>query len=476
MQRLITCGVIVALLRPANGLQFGATGRRGTPTAALARRQGPISLEPAVGIVPALDEDNYYYYVDLIIGSDTYEMILDAGSADLSIGGPVPLANDTGIPPSQRIIELNVTGQVSFTDVSFAGYNISQMIFAHLSGNDTFGKLASSNVLGLLPSTESYLYTQYQHLVQNGTFTSKANSASGGEALVDRIFLQNSSLPKYTSFSLGRQLNESDPTTATRGNFTIGEIVSGYENITSMPKLPTFESPIFTLLDGITVNGVNVSLSSSNVSGAPSGKLVASLDCGQTSALVSASVAEAIYRTVPGAALSNTTMPAVPDQFWSIPCNAQLNVSFVFGGVEYPIHPLDLNFDSLSAYRTASNDTCYGGFFPLPTPVIQYSFGEVDMILGNAFLRNVYTLLNYGNSSKATPAVNSPPYIQLLSTTDPATAASEFAAARQNNGTSGGGSSNSTGSGSSSSTRSQAEQLSLLIAMVLSGAVAIHLA
>jgi len=410
------------------------------------------------------------YYVNLSIGSDTYEMILDVGSADLSIGGPIPLANDTGIPLSQMMVPPNTTGEVSFTDVYFAGYNISQTIFTHISGNGTT-ELTESNVLGLLPSAESYLYAKYQQLVQNGTFSSGANPAAGGYALVDRIFQQNSSLPKYTSFSLGRQLNESDPTTATRGNFTIGEIVSGYENITSMPQIPTFGSPNFALLDGITVNGVKISLTSSNVVGTPSGKLVASLDSGQTS-LVSASVAEAMFRDVPGAALANTTLRAVPDQFWSIPCNAQLNVSFTFGGVEYPIHPLDLNSDTISVWRPATNYTCYGAFLPQPG-TIGYSYGNVDMTLGSAFLRNVYTLLHYGNDSNAAPAVNTAPYVQLLSTTDPATAASEFVAARQNNGTSG--SSNSTSSGSSSSVRSQGEQLYLLAVMCFVAAAAILL-
>lgn len=58
-----------------------------------------------------------------------------------------------------------------------------------------------------------------------------------GNAVIDRIFLQNSSTPNYLTVLLGRS---DDPDEADRlpGEITIGELVEGRENITSQPKLP----------------------------------------------------------------------------------------------------------------------------------------------------------------------------------------------------------------------------------------------
>jgi len=46
-----------------------------------------------------------------------------------------------------------------------------------------------------------------------------------------------------------------------------------------------------------------------------------------------------------------------------------------------------------------------------------------DLVLGDAFLRNVYASFNYGDTS-------TPPFVQLLSTTDPDAAWAEFLTAR----------------------------------------------
>ena len=50
-----------------------------------------------------------------------------------------------------------------------------------------------------------------------------------------RIFAENSTENNYITFLLGRNVDPTDPPT---GEFTVGEIVPGYEAITSQPKLP----------------------------------------------------------------------------------------------------------------------------------------------------------------------------------------------------------------------------------------------
>ena len=57
---------------------------------------------------------------------------------------------------------------------------------------------------------------------------------STGDAVLDRIFRQNTSTPNYLTILLGR---DDDPSDKFPGDLTVGEILPGYEAITSQPKL-----------------------------------------------------------------------------------------------------------------------------------------------------------------------------------------------------------------------------------------------
>lgn len=61
-----------------------------------------------------------------------------------------------------------------------------------------------------------------------------AVGTSTGAAVVDRIFRQNTSTPNFISVLLGRY---DDPTDTFPGDITVGDIIDGYENITSQTKL-----------------------------------------------------------------------------------------------------------------------------------------------------------------------------------------------------------------------------------------------
>ena len=64
---------------------------------------------------------------------------------------------------------------------------------------------------------------------------SEAIGTSAGDAVLDRIFRQNTSTPNYITVLLGRNNDPTDPHT---GDLTVGEILPGYEQVTSQPKLP----------------------------------------------------------------------------------------------------------------------------------------------------------------------------------------------------------------------------------------------
>jgi len=104
--------------------------------------------------------------------------------------------------------------------------------------------------------------------------------------------------------------------------------------------------------------------------------------------------------------------------------------------VKIPIHPLDANMDGNDLGLAYDNGTspCVGPFQPVS---FDSSFGSgqaptFDMILGMAFLRNAYLLVDYGDFVNGTTTTTNP-FIQLLSTTnDSASAHEDFVKVRLN--------------------------------------------
>lgn len=82
----------------------------------------------------------------------------------------------------------------------------------------------------------------------------------------------------------------------------------------------------------------------------------------------SRSVAQAIYSNIEYASLVDVDGIG---EIWVLPCTAEINLTFVFQGNKYPIHPLDVNFngsipDIIDGY---GNPACVGAVstaLPLP--------------------------------------------------------------------------------------------------------------
>ena len=152
-----------------------------------------------------------------------------------------------------------------------------------------------------------------------------------------------------------------DPASTSQGQFTIGEVVPGFENITSQPQLEVDELGILlrgdqhwsTTMTGITgPDGKKIDLGSSVVKGTSSGQLVVALDTGFTLPPVPRSISDAIYGRVQGANYS------VADGVWRIPCTQELNVSFEFGKQTFPMHPLDMSREFLVSLAFVDTWSC----------------------------------------------------------------------------------------------------------------------
>ncbi|EIW84515.1 acid protease [Coniophora puteana RWD-64-598 SS2] len=346
-------------------------------------------------------------------------------SSDLWTNKEITDATDQQLNGTINYAIGGASGKVLSSTLEFAGYSVPDQYFVYAPD----GKVsAGDGVLGLGPAQDSRIRS-----LRN---TSAANPP------IDRIFSSDNSTDNYIAVLLGRgdEISSSDApgdasTAASSpkypGDLSICSVLPKYASVRNQPKLDVTQVPrrlingqhwqVLLDSDGIKgTDGQRIEISS-RVDGAGKDQPATVIfDTGYTFPQVPDDVAEALYKNVPGAKLEYVAPSA--GNAWSLPCDAELSASFFFGGIEYPIHPLDLNFQ-------AEDGTCFGGFQPYTVDPAKVDGGIVgyDMILGMAFLRNAYMLVDFGSY---TDVGNTPDegasFIQLLPLTNATEATDEF--------------------------------------------------
>lgn len=168
-------------------------------------------------------------------------------------------------------------------------------------------------------------------------------------------------------------------------------------------------------MDGLIINGQLYSghglLESSTDTGVNKSKLISLLDSGTSLSTLPQYYVDLIYKNVPGS-------QPVDDSpgFYVLPCETKLNVSMVFSGIEYPMNPLDIT-------RLATSDDNSTVLCINSLTYSDPSDDRQDFILGDAFLRNVYSLFDFGNYTTVT---DDGPFMQILSLTDKDKAWADF--------------------------------------------------
>ncbi|KAJ7145260.1 aspartic peptidase domain-containing protein [Mycena filopes] len=400
-------------------LRLSFEARRVPPARRGLHRRGSLS-----GSSPLDNSADLEYTTNITVGGVPFEVLIDTGSADLWVAGEVPSSTSTGKAATIAYASGGASGPVQLAPVVFNGFTVPNQAFVLVPPDSAHP--VGQGLIGLGPSDGSVIFEAFA-------------AADEGNTVLDNIFTQDTSTPNFISFLLGR-LN--DPSETFPGDLTVGEVMSNYTNITSQPKLAVTEvsasnsaNQHFQLL--LDANGFigpdGSSIPITSVVGATSNKKQATvvIDTGFSLPQVPTSVAKAIYGQFSGAQLVSD-----PDigSIWYVPCTQEVNVTLKFGGNAYPVHPLDTTIDpvifGLKARQTATGENACLGLFQ-PTSFDTGSSPTYDIIFGMAFLRNVYTLINFGDfvadgTSKADP------YIQFLSTTDPADAHSDFVKQRLN--------------------------------------------
>ncbi|KAI0315897.1 aspartic peptidase domain-containing protein [Amylostereum chailletii] len=339
------------------------------------------------------NEDDVQYTTNITLNNKEFSALIDTGSSDLWVAGTVPSAQDTGTTSSVTYAVGNAEGPVKTASLNFAGYTVPDQAFLQVTPSKQNPE--NQGVIGLGPNSGSSIH-------------SSLKGDSSGDTVIDRIFRQNTSTPNFISVLLGRS---DDPDDRYPGDITVGEVLSGYDAISAQPHLPV------TLLSGFNAGNQHwqVLLDEDGIIG-PDGQPVnfttgnkkqatAIFDTGFSFPQVPRAVANAFYARLEGAKFDSDA------GYWSLPCDVEANITFKLGGQAYPIHPLDSNYVD---HTENGKDFCAGAFQPA---IASAQSDEFDIILGMAFLRNAYLLINYGDFVDGT-TTTADPYVQLLSTTN----------------------------------------------------------
>jgi hypothetical protein len=140
-------------------------------------------------------------------------------SSDLWVAGTVNGATDTGTQAGVTYAIGSAEGNVKTATLEFLNYSISDQAFIEVPASSD--QKAGSGIIGLGPNSVSSVHAAL-------------GSKAAGDAPIDRIFRQNTSSPNFLSVLLGRS---DDPDDQFPGQITVGDVIPGYENISSQTKV-----------------------------------------------------------------------------------------------------------------------------------------------------------------------------------------------------------------------------------------------
>ncbi|KAI0828864.1 acid protease [Trametes gibbosa] len=385
----------------AHALKFPLTPRKDNPHPYSVVQTG---ANTGYGFTHIFDQQ---YTVTLSVNGVPFQVVCDTGSVDTWVD-PVP----QGITPPDLIM----TGKNNSATYGDGTQSSGPLVLANIS----LGPYNASNQAIMLSPKGSPTPDLFQGIFGlsrvslSDTFPILANGtpyADNGRPIVHNILSALHDQPNYITFLMSRPELGANP----GGVFTISELVSDLAEVTSAPRLEALTNVTWsTLLDGAYVNGVLLTGHSQvredyeNVThlAIPEGSTIATLDTGTSYTRAPQYYVDAIFQNITGA-IPTDNADGSNGFGYIVPCDTKVNVSLVFAGLQYPIHPIDMII-----LNTAPNGTFYC------TGAFSYSNendGIDDWLVGATFLRNVYSLFDYGWDTDPT---DGQAYMQLLSVTD----------------------------------------------------------
>ncbi|KDQ15395.1 hypothetical protein BOTBODRAFT_31717 [Botryobasidium botryosum FD-172 SS1] len=409
----------------ANALRLPTTQRRRlAPRTTSAVHFNYVNTLAAGGTSVGLRNDkDLIYMANVSIGGTSFGVQLDTGSSDLWIQpGNVTIP---GVTPTTLVQNITygigwASGSVATASVEFAGYTIPAQALLNVQlGDNPVLSYGASGILGLGFTSLSQIDGAVNRSV------GLPNGNAWGRSFLWNCFAQNPSQPNYMTFALQRS---TDPNASVKeGVFTIGEVDPAYSTVLNTNPIPTWprsDPKRWTVLLAAYETGTSTPQTPhfpppSVVFTAPTGTAVILLDSGTSYTYAPSSMVTDIYGNVPGAYYS----PAQGE--WIVPCDAQVYVSFWIGGEKFDFHPLDVVAPSMT-----QSGTCIGTFIPQN---LAAGSSDFDIIAGDVFLRNVYSLFDFGDFQSSSSSIMGNPYVKLYSTTNLTAASIDFRAIRGGN-------------------------------------------
>ncbi|CAK5272955.1 unnamed protein product [Mycena citricolor] len=201
------------------------------------------------------------------------------------------------------------------------------------------------------------------------------------------------------SFHLLRSLSSGD---APGGTFTLGgtnaSLYTGDIDFQNLVQSPAGAAQTYWLLDmsAVTVQGNAVTL--------PQGDSVtAAIDTGTSLIGAPSSTVSAIWAAVDGA---SPLSASIGQGYYQFPCSTNVSVTLSFGGKAWPISPEDMNLGPIQQ----GSSFCVGAIFDL-TLGSQASSGSPGWVVGDTFLKNVYTVFRQNPASVGFAQLSSDPTV-----------------------------------------------------------------
>ncbi|EIW79050.1 acid protease [Coniophora puteana RWD-64-598 SS2] len=317
------------------------------------------------------------YFGSLAIGTPpvSFDVILDTGSADLWVAdtsctacGHVAVLDSSSSSTFKNLSEpFQITygsGQAAGTlgqdVVQMAGFSVSNQVFAAVT-QVTQGLLNSpvSGLLGL--AWESIASSQHMPLWQT-----LASSGAWQENVM--------------SFQLTRYINATNQQELEPGGtFTMGgtnsSLYTGDIDYQNVPTTPTYW---LQNIGSLSVNGNQVTIPTGGTNA------YAAIDTGTTLVGGPSSAIANIFAQIPNSAPGTGSWQG----YYTYPCSTAVTVSISFGGPSWAVSPADFQLQQISSSQ------CVGAFFNLDV-----GGSAPAWIIGDTFLKNVYTVFRYNPAS-----------------------------------------------------------------------------
>ncbi|KAF9072922.1 aspartic peptidase domain-containing protein [Rhodocollybia butyracea] len=372
--------------------------------------QSVSSFQSGDGIT-VMNQNDFAYTVKVSIGEEVFHLTLDTGSSDLwVISNACQTSDCLNVARYSRAFSTNLTiSQIPF-HIDYVTGSVSGLVASETVCLGLFQMF--SQVFGLANSTQDIDFSGNANSGILGlAFPSEASMP--GMTVLQSIFSGVSD--SYFTISLGSRLDSNS-----LSSFTVGQIESSQANSTSdFFAIPVSKAgannydywkiPLLYL----TINSTRLPLSSSSVKGVDQASQIAVLDTG-TTLILGPTRDVLMFWDILGPAARRNQMSGM----WQVRCDKAVVVGFVLGQEnsygEFLLDPADISWEE----GGSSDGWCLGGI------QANDKVDSGDWLLGDVFLRNVYSLYHAANSSSG-------PWIGLISTMNQTAALATF---RQNRG------------------------------------------